>query len=122
MHQAGRVLDIGQQEGDRAGGQDPLALPAELAVHEADRHDPEFLGGPQQSPSCAVACLVILELDLAKSGQGVANVRFVVNRQASPAMRIDVGKGAVAQRPTLSGAECGHVKMVSVPMGSVLRG
>ena len=122
LHQSGRVLDVGQQERHRAGGQDALALPAELAVHEADRHDPVLLGGPQQPPPGAVAGLVVLELDLAESGQGVANVRFVVDRQASPAMRIDVGEGAVAQRPALPGAECGHVKMVSVPMGGVLRG
>ena len=86
-------------------GRAALTLAPQLAVHEADRHDPVLLGGPQQPPPGAVAGLVVLELHLVESGQGVANVRFVVNRQAPATVRIDVREVAVAQHPALSGAE-----------------
>ena len=42
--QLGRALDVGQQEGDVAGGQ--LALRLQLRADEADRHDPVLLGRP----------------------------------------------------------------------------
>ncbi len=105
VNNPGRVLDVGEQERHCAGGQGALALAAELAVHEADRHDPVLLGGLQEPPPGAIAGIVVLELHLVESGQGVANVRFVVDRQPPPTPGIDVGEGAVAQRPALPGAE-----------------
>ena len=51
---------------------------------------------------------VVLELDLAEAGEGVADVGGVVDRQAPPTLGVDVGEGPIGQAGTLARLEAGH--------------
>lgn len=66
------------------------------------------LGGPQESHPGAIPGAVVLEGDLVEPGQGVADVRRVVDRQATLAVGIDVGERAVRKRRALPCRERGH--------------
>jgi hypothetical protein len=101
-----RALDVAEQERDPARRQPGLRL--ELRVDEADRHDAVPLGRAQQPAARAVAGRVVLEGDLVEPGEGVADVRRVVDREAPPALRVDVREGAVGKPRALLGAERGH--------------
>ena len=90
---AARALDVGEEEGQLPGRQ----LRADLAVDEPDRQDAVALGRLQQLRPGAVAGRVIVEQHPVEAGQRVADVGLVVDRQAPPAGRVDVGKRAVRQ-------------------------
>ena len=87
--EGGRVLDVGQEEGDEAGGKAGHVRrtrpdPPDLSVDEAHRHDPVLLGRIQQSFAGALLGRVVLEGNPAEAGQGVPNVRLVVDGQPAP--------------------------------------
>src|SRR6202022_2088981 len=71
------------------------ALRAQLAGHEANRHDAVLLSGFQQPRPGPIACRFVLEADLVEARQRVADVGLVVDRQTPDTAGIDVGKGAV---------------------------
>jgi hypothetical protein len=111
----GRALDVGQQEGDRAGGQrrSPTGrrvptLGFQLAVDEADWQDPVLPGGVQQAFASPLPGGVVLEVDLLESGQRVSNMRRVVDGQPAPAARVDVGECPVREAGAVPGFQLAH--------------
>jgi hypothetical protein len=110
--QLGGAFEIGEQQRDLAARK--LALRLQLRAEEPDGHDPVLLRGPQQPDARAIPRAVVLEGDLAEPRQRVAHVRGVVDREATCAARIDVGKGAVGERRTLLGRERCHAGMMAV--------
>ena len=115
VQQLGRALDVGQHEGDLAAWQ--LLLRPELDADEPERHDPELLGRLQEPHPRPVAVRVVLEADAAEPGERVANVRLVVDRQHPPALRIDVGKGAVREACAILRAERWHLPIIARSIG-----
>ena len=118
-HQAGGVLDVGEQESHQARRQCAhfarasldLATDAyvlQLARDEADGHDPVFLGGLQQPRASPISGHFVLEGGLVEPRQRVADVGLVVDRQAPAPARIDVREGAVGQQSTGLPVEIGH--------------
>src|SRR5437879_7555795 len=99
-YETGRVLDIGEQEGDEACRQGAhfarpcLRLPTDAYVlqlpgDEADRHDPKLAGGLQKPRSRPISGRFILEGGLVETRQCVADVGLVVDRQSATPARID---------------------------------
>ena len=80
----------------------------ELRGDETDGHDLVLLGCVEQPCAGTVTGLLVLELHLAKPGQGVADMSRVVNGEPSPAARIDVGERTVGQAGSLPRIEAGH--------------
>jgi len=94
-----------------ARGQPPLRL--QLGADEADRHDSELRGRPQQPVTRPVPRVVVLERDLAEPRECIAHVRRVVNRQAAFAVRIDVCEGAVGKLRAVLGAKRRHALIIA---------
>ena len=88
-----------------------LSLRLQLGADEAERHDPVLLGRPQQAVARPVPRFFILERHLAEPRQRISDVRGIVDRQATTAVGIDVGKGAVGQLRALSRTEPCHARM-----------
>ncbi len=91
----GRVLDVGQQEGDAPGRQP--ALRPQLPVDEAHRHEAIPLRCLEQARARPIPRPLVVECDATEACQRVADVRFVVDWQEPPAVRVDVGERAVRQ-------------------------
>ena len=103
--QLGRSFDVGHQERHRAAGQarhirrrppglrlQPLV--AELAVEEPDRHDAVPLRGREEPLPSLLARGIVLERGLIETCERVPDMRRIVDRQAPPALRVDVGERA----------------------------
>ncbi|HEY1459778.1 MAG TPA: hypothetical protein VGH59_06930 [Casimicrobiaceae bacterium] len=86
-----------------------LAHPGlELQGHESDRHGAVFPGRDQQFLASPLARRFVLERHLVETRQCVSNVRLVVDRQPSSALRVDVRERAVGQLRPLAGIELAH--------------
>jgi hypothetical protein len=115
VQQRRRALHVGEQHGDetrrqvrRVAPPAELALRLELAGDEADRDDAEALGRPEQTRAGLLARLLVIELDLVEAGEGVADVGGVVDRQATTALRVDIGEGVRRQLGSIRRLESGH--------------
>ncbi len=99
---------VTKPDGSRAAP--PLAEPRrlELARDEADRHDAEPLGRLQQPLAGELPGGVVLEIDLPEPRQSVADMGGVVDRQAAPALRVDVRKGPVRKAGTFVRLQASH--------------
>jgi hypothetical protein len=110
----GGTLDVGQEEGDRAGrerrevGRPVAALRPELPRDEPDGNDAVLLRRVQQPPAGALPGRVVLEPDPFEPAERGPHVRLVVDRQASPAVGVDVGERPVREARPLTSAELGH--------------
>ena len=94
----------------------PLRL--QLAGDEADRHDAVLLRRVQEPGARALPGGLVLEADPAETGQRIPDVRLVVDRQAPPAARIDVGEGAGRQAGSFAGRESRHASTIPrFPLG-----
>ena len=89
-------------------------LRAQLAGHEADRHDAVLLGGFQQPRSSPIPRRFVFEAGLIEPRKRVADMRQVVDRQAPSATGIDVSEGAVRQLGTCLAAELGHALIIAM--------
>lgn len=69
---------------------------------------PCFFGGPEEPLAGTFPRGVVLEVDLIEPGQGVANVRDVVDRQPAAPLGIDVGERAVGKPRAGDGVERWH--------------
>ena len=110
--QIGRALEIDQQERDVAARQLPLR--SKLGADESDRHDPVLLRRPQEPVARPVPRGLVLEHHLAEPRERIPDVRRVVDRQATAAVRIDVREGAVGKLAARLGAEPCHLAMIAV--------
>ena len=118
LHQLGRSLDIGQEQGDVAMRQPALRL--QLGADESDRNDAVLLGRPQQAHPGAIAGGVVLERHLAEAGKRVSHMRSIVDGQAPAPVRRDVGERAVGElRPRL-GTQRRHLGMIAEQARCVL--
>ena len=97
LEKLGRALDIGQQEGDgsawqarevnRARLELPLeALLPKLTVEETERHDAVSLRGTKKPLARPLASPIVLEAGLVEPGEGIADMRRVVDREPSAAL------------------------------------
>ena len=92
-----------------------LPLRLQLGADEADRDD-AVLGGRAQEPRPRlVPCGLVLEDDLVEPRERVPDMWGVVDRQAAPALRIDVGKRAVGQAGALFRVERHQVMIAKRP-------
>ena len=103
----------GWQRG-QIGGPEP-SLGPELAGDEPDRHDPVLLGRVQQTLSGPLPGGVVLESHLVEPGQGVPNVRLVVDGQPAVPFRVDVGEGAIWKTRPVTVAEPSHIPKIPDP-------
>ena len=87
-------------------------LGLQLAFDEPDGHDPVALGRVEQPDAGALPSVLVLELDLTESGEGVAHVGGVVNRQPPLTAGVDVGEGGVRELGAIHRVERGHVRTV----------
>ncbi len=112
--QKGGTLDVGQEEGHRAGrerrevGRPVAALRSELPRDEPDGNDAVLLCRVQQPPAGVLPGRVVLEPDPFEPAEGGPHVRLVVDRQPSPAIGVDVGERPVGEARPLTSAELGH--------------
>jgi len=112
--QEGGPLDVGQEEGDRAGrkrrevGRPGAPLRSELPRDEPDGHDAVLLRRDQQPPARFLPCRIVLEPDPFEPAEGGPHVRLVVDGQASPTLGVDVGERPVGKARPLTSAELGH--------------
>ena len=111
----GRALDVREQERDVPLRQLPLRL--QLGADESDRDDAVWRAErPQEPRPRLVPCGLILEDDLIEPRERVARMWGVVDRQAAPSLRIDVGKRAVGQAGALFRVER-HQVMIANDLG-----
>ena len=82
----------------------------QLAGDEPDRDDLELLGRVQQPHAGPLAGRLVFEGDLAEADQRIADVGGVVDRQPSPAMRVDVGERTVGKAGSFLRIEAGHAR------------
>ena len=109
--QAGRVLDIRQQEGHGPARQladAGRARLAQLPVEEPERNDAVLLGRPQQPLARSLFGFVALERCLIEPGQRIPNMRHVVDRQPAATRRVDIGEGRIGQVRAGAGVEWWH--------------
>jgi hypothetical protein len=85
----------------------------QLRADEADGHDPVLLSCPKEPVARPVPGAVVLERHLAEPRERIPDVRGVVDRQPTPAVRIDVGKRAVRKLRTFLRAERWHARMIA---------
>ncbi len=85
----------------------------QLAGDEPDGDDLAAFRGVEQPEPCTVASGLIVEGDLAEAGQRVANVRRIVDRQPSPAMRIDIGERPIREIGPFLRIEASHTANVT---------
>ena len=116
VEQLGRSLDVGEQHRHEARRQvHRFAAPAELALglqlagDEADGHDAEALGRLEQPGPRLLPGVFVLEHDLVETGEGVADMGGVVDRQPLAAPLIDVGEGARRKLGPIGGLEPCHI-------------
>jgi hypothetical protein len=74
-----------------------------------------LLGCPQQPDARPVPRALVLERDLTEPREGVPHVRRVVNWQATPTTRIDIGEGTIRKLRTLSRPKRRHTGMIARP-------
>ncbi len=72
-------------------------------------HDAVLLRRGEQLLAGALAGRLVLERHLLEAGEGVADVRLVVDREPPLPLRVDVGEGAVGQVSPLGRVELRHV-------------
>lgn len=73
---------------------------------------PCFLAA-QQPIARLVPRALVFERHLAEPCEGVPDVRRIVDGQATPAARVDVGEGAVGKLRALLGAKRWHARMIA---------
>ena len=121
--EGGRGLDIGHQEGDRAGGEGrralcprvrlaPRPLLAELALDEADRDEAVPARRAEELGPGLLAGGIRLEDDLVEATQRRADVGLVEDGQQPLPLGVDVGEGALRHLRPLRVAELGHRPIV----------
>ena len=71
--------------------------------------------GLQQPRASTLAGAVVVEAHLPEACERVAHVRFVVDREPSPALRVDGREGAVRESGPLRCAESRHDEMLGRP-------
>jgi hypothetical protein len=112
--QEGGTLDVGQEEGHRAGrerrevGRPVAALRSELPRDEPDGNDAVPLRRDQQPPASALPGRIVLEPDAFEPAERGPHVRLVVDRQPSPTLGVDVGERPIGEARPLTSPELGH--------------
>jgi hypothetical protein len=118
--QEGRgALDVGEQEGQLAGRERRLLRQPQLPGDEPDRDDAVAPGRVEQPGPRPVPGRLVLEDHLVEAGQGVPNVCRVVDRQAPPAFRIDVGERPIRELRSIAGSERRHGSAGGEPTGEL---
>jgi hypothetical protein len=112
--QKGGTLDVGQEEGHRAGrerrevGRPVAALRSELPRDEPDGNEAVLLRRVQQPPASFLPRRIVLEPDPFEPAERVPHVRLVVDRQPPPTIGVDVGERPIGEARPLTSAELGH--------------
>ena len=83
-----------------------------MAVDEPHRNDAVLLGCVQEPPASSLSGSVVLERDPVEAGERIPYMRFVIDRQPTLAVGVDVGERAVGELRPFAGFELGHLPTI----------